>query len=214
LAGQPGPGIVYAPSRDKAEKLAEGMAASGRSALAYHAGLDPAVRKRNQAAFVPSEEMVMAATVAFGMGIDKPDVRLRRPTPAFPKSIEPFTRRPAAPDATASRRRPWLFWAAEDFRPRPPPIETEVEPARQQGEREAAECCWPPLSSGDVPAADPAPPFRRGPPRPAAIATIAWSRRRRSMPTEVARKCCRRPSGRRWAFGVAHLPPVPVRRRQ
>ena len=75
LAGQPGPGIVYAPSRDKAEKLAEGMAASGRPALAYHAGLDPAVRKRNQAAFVPSEEMVMAATVAFGMGIDKPDVQ-------------------------------------------------------------------------------------------------------------------------------------------
>src|SRR5689334_24257018 len=43
--------------------------------LPYHAGLEPQVRARNQAAFVASEEMVMVATVAFGMGIDKPDVR-------------------------------------------------------------------------------------------------------------------------------------------
>jgi len=89
LATQPGAGIVYAPSRDKAEKLAEGMAGGGRPALAYHAGLDPALRKRNQAAFVSSEEMVMAATVAFGMGIDKPDVRFVAHA-GIPKSIEAY----------------------------------------------------------------------------------------------------------------------------
>ncbi len=74
-ARQPGAGIVYAPSRNKAESIAEGLSSATRPARAYHAGLDPEVRARNQAAFVESEDMVMAATVAFGMGIDKPDVR-------------------------------------------------------------------------------------------------------------------------------------------
>src|SRR5690606_39211651 len=73
LAAQPGAGIVYAPSRDKTERIAEQLGAGGRPALPYHAGLEAPVRARNQAAFVASEEMVMAATIAFGMGIDKPD---------------------------------------------------------------------------------------------------------------------------------------------
>ena len=64
LAAQPGPAIVYAPSRTKAEKIAEQIARDGRPALPYHAGLEPQVRARNQAAFVNSEEMVIAATVA------------------------------------------------------------------------------------------------------------------------------------------------------
>jgi ATP-dependent DNA helicase RecQ len=104
-ARQAGAGIVYAPSRDKAERIAEQLAATGRPALPYHAGLDPKVRARNQAAFVESEDMVMAATVAFGMGIDKPDVRFVAHA-AIPKSIEAFTRRPAAPGATASPPKP------------------------------------------------------------------------------------------------------------
>src|SRR4029079_11426630 len=76
LSSRPGPAIVYAPSRDKAEQIAEQIARDGRPALPYPAVLEPQVRARNQAAFVESEKMVIAATVAFGMGIDKPDVRL------------------------------------------------------------------------------------------------------------------------------------------
>ncbi|MBS0504960.1 MAG: ATP-dependent DNA helicase RecQ, partial [Proteobacteria bacterium] len=73
LREQQGPGIVYVQSRAGTEKLAAQIAATGRPVRAYHAGLEPAIRAANQAAFVASEDMVMVATVAFGMGIDKPD---------------------------------------------------------------------------------------------------------------------------------------------
>jgi ATP-dependent DNA helicase RecQ len=68
-------GIVYCASRRKVEELAEALNAAGVNALPYHAGLDKAVRDANQDAFQQQDGVVMTATVAFGMGIDKPDVR-------------------------------------------------------------------------------------------------------------------------------------------
>ena len=68
-------GIVYCASRRKVEELATGLAAAGLRALPYHAGLDKSVRDANQDAFQQDDGVVMTATVAFGMGIDKPDVR-------------------------------------------------------------------------------------------------------------------------------------------
>jgi ATP-dependent DNA helicase RecQ len=68
-------GIVYCSSRRKTEELAEFLRDSGIKALAYHAGMEPAERSRNQDAFLQDDGIVMVATVAFGMGIDKPDVR-------------------------------------------------------------------------------------------------------------------------------------------
>jgi ATP-dependent DNA helicase RecQ len=68
-------GIVYCLSRAKVEDTATWLSIQGINALPYHAGLDPSVRRRNQDAFLKTDGLVLVATIAFGMGIDKPDVR-------------------------------------------------------------------------------------------------------------------------------------------
>ncbi|MBK6953424.1 MAG: DNA helicase RecQ [Crocinitomicaceae bacterium] len=68
-------GIIYCLSRKKVEEIAELLQVNGINALAYHAGLDSAVRGRHQDMFLMEEADVIVATIAFGMGIDKPDVR-------------------------------------------------------------------------------------------------------------------------------------------
>ena len=88
IAANPGPGIVYCPTRDGTERMAARLAAAtGRSVAAYHAGLDPERRAAVQHDFVASEDGIVTATVAFGMGIDKPDVRFVAHA-GLPKSIE------------------------------------------------------------------------------------------------------------------------------
>jgi ATP-dependent DNA helicase RecQ len=68
-------GIVYCGSRKRTEEIAEFLRGGGVKALAYHAGMDAADRSRHQDVFLQEDGIVMVATVAFGMGIDKPDVR-------------------------------------------------------------------------------------------------------------------------------------------
>ncbi len=82
-------GIVYCASRKETETFAEVLSERGFNAYAYHAGLDANVRSANQDAFLREDGVVMAATVAFGMGIDKPDVRFVAHA-ALPKSIEAY----------------------------------------------------------------------------------------------------------------------------
>ena len=131
----PGPGIVYAPTRARVEQLAETLAsATGRRVLPYHAGLDPDVRARNQAAFVASEDMVMVATVAFGMGIDKPDVRFVAHA-GIPKSIEAYYQETGRAGRDGDPSVAVMFWGADDFA-RARQRLSEVDPSRQQSERQ------------------------------------------------------------------------------
>ncbi|WP_334181574.1 DNA helicase RecQ [Novosphingobium sp.] len=131
----PGPGIVYAPTRARVEQLAETLAsATGRRVLPYHAGLDPEVRARNQAAFVASEDMVMVATVAFGMGIDKPDVRFVAHA-GIPKSIEAYYQETGRAGRDGDPSVAVMFWGADDFA-RARQRLSEIEPHRLQSERQ------------------------------------------------------------------------------
>ena len=82
-------GIVYCLSRRKVEETAAWLTASGIRALPYHAGMDAPDRSRNQTAFLREDGVVMVATIAFGMGIDKPDVRFVAHLD-LPKSIEGY----------------------------------------------------------------------------------------------------------------------------
>ncbi|RJQ81189.1 DNA helicase RecQ [Pseudonocardiaceae bacterium YIM PH 21723] len=82
-------GIVYCLSRNSVEKTAEFLSQNGIKALPYHAGLDKDVRARNQSRFLREEGLVVVATIAFGMGIDKPDVRFVAHVD-LPKSVEGY----------------------------------------------------------------------------------------------------------------------------
>ncbi|WP_370182843.1 RecQ family ATP-dependent DNA helicase [Alteriqipengyuania sp.] len=132
LAENPGPGIVYAQTRAATERLAASLSDGTREVRCYHAGLPPEERAANQAAFVASENMVMCATVAFGMGIDKPDVRFVAHA-GLPKSIESSYQETGRAGRDGDPAMASLFWGAEDFARARQRI-GEVGETRQRGE--------------------------------------------------------------------------------
>jgi ATP-dependent DNA helicase RecQ len=106
-------GIVYCLSRASVEKTADALVAEGIPALPYHAGLDAGVRSRNQSRFLREDGIVMVATIAFGMGIDKPDVRFVAHLD-LPKSVEGYYQETGRAGRDGLPSTAWLAYGLQD----------------------------------------------------------------------------------------------------
>jgi ATP-dependent DNA helicase RecQ len=106
-------GIVYCMSRRKVEETAAFLCAQGMNALPYHAGLPAEVRAENQRRFLREDGIVMCATIAFGMGIDKPDVRFVAHTD-LPKSMEGYYQETGRAGRDGEAAEAWLCYGLGD----------------------------------------------------------------------------------------------------
>src|SRR5260370_21196552 len=106
-------GIVYCLSRAKVEDTAAALTASGITALPYHAGLDAAKRAGHQDRFINEDGVVIAATIAFGMGIDKPDVRSVAHLD-LPKSIEAYYQETGRAGRDGASADAWMAYGLAD----------------------------------------------------------------------------------------------------
>ncbi|KAK1186382.1 DNA helicase RecQ [Streptomyces sp. NBS 14/10] len=106
-------GIVYCLSRASVEKTAEFLVKNGIEALPYHAGLDARTRAENQARFLREDGLVVVATIAFGMGIDKPDVRFVAHLD-LPKSVEGYYQETGRAGRDGLPSTAWLAYGLQD----------------------------------------------------------------------------------------------------
>ncbi|GIM85856.1 DNA helicase RecQ [Salinispora arenicola] len=106
-------GIIYCLSRATVEKTAEFLVDNGIAALPYHAGLDAATRARHQQRFLREDGLVMVATIAFGMGIDKPDVRFVAHLD-LPKSVEGYYQETGRAGRDGLPSTAWLAYGLTD----------------------------------------------------------------------------------------------------
>jgi ATP-dependent DNA helicase RecQ len=107
-------GIVYCLSRNRVEEVAAALSDAGIPALPYHAGLDGSLRSRNQDRFLNEDGIVIVATIAFGMGIDKPDVRFVAHLD-LPKSIEAYYQETGRAGRDGNPSAAWMTYGLSDI---------------------------------------------------------------------------------------------------
>nr|WP_145549581.1 DNA helicase RecQ [Variovorax boronicumulans] len=106
-------GVVYCQSRKRVEEVAESLCMAGVNALPYHAGLDAAVRQKHQDRFLREDGIVVVATIAFGMGIDKPDVRFVAHLD-MPKNIEGYYQETGRGGRDGEPADAWMAYGLQD----------------------------------------------------------------------------------------------------